>query len=158
MLTLDVLPAVRTLDLRRTFSSSGSGYSVDAFPGAASLVRKTIALSGTSRTVPSRGRCIRRVERVLVSSGSSSERSHDRWGEVPAAGHAVDGRSAEVADVYAALYTELAERWVERGVSVHDVELPAVEAIEEAWHLLGFGRRVCIGSRPTLVSRPATRS
>jgi GNAT superfamily N-acetyltransferase len=73
--------------------------------------------------------------------------SHDRWGVVPAAGHAVDSRDADVSGVYGSLYTELSQGWLVRGVAVHDVELPAVNDIEEAWHLLGFGRRVCIGSR-----------
>jgi GNAT superfamily N-acetyltransferase len=150
MLTLDVLPpsdarlaADLLVERQRVFSRT--------FPSAASSFAK-----------PSR--CQELLEPFLREGdafgawngsrlvGFIVGTSHNRWGEVPAAGHAVDGRSAEVADVYAALYTELAERWVERGVFVHDVELPAVEAIEEAWHLLGFGRRVCIGSRPTLVS------
>jgi GNAT superfamily N-acetyltransferase len=74
---------------------------------------------------------------------------HERWGVIPAAGHAVDAHDPDVAAVYCALYVELAERWVERGALVHDVELPAVAEIEEAWQLLGFGRRVCIASRST---------
>jgi GNAT superfamily N-acetyltransferase len=73
--------------------------------------------------------------------------SHDRWGVIPAAGHAVDSVDADTAGVYGALYAELAKHWVERGVLIHDVELPAVREIEDAWNDLGFGRRVCIGSR-----------
>jgi GNAT superfamily N-acetyltransferase len=76
---------------------------------------------------------------------------HDRWGVIPAAGHAVERLDLDVAGVYGFLYAGLAERWIERGVLVHDVELPAVPEIEESWHLLGFGRRVCIGSRSTAV-------
>jgi GNAT superfamily N-acetyltransferase len=75
----------------------------------------------------------------------------DRMGVVPAAGHAVDSRDADVSGVYGSLYAELAQAWLERGVVVNDVELPAMHDIEEAWHLLGFGRRVCIGSRSSEV-------
>ena len=76
---------------------------------------------------------------------------HERWGVIPAAGHAIDTNDPDAADIYGALYVELAERWIERGALVHDIELPAVERIEEAWQLLGFGRRVCIASRSTAV-------
>ena len=74
---------------------------------------------------------------------------HERWGVIPAAGHAIDANDPAGPDIYGALYAELAERWIERGALVHDIELPAVEGIEEAWQLLGFGRRVCIASRST---------
>lgn len=77
--------------------------------------------------------------------------SHERWGVIPAAGHAVASVDPDTAGVYGALYTELAKHWVERGVLVHDVELPAVREIEDAWNDLGFGRRVCIGSRSSEV-------
>lgn len=73
--------------------------------------------------------------------------SHGRWGVIPAAGHAVDSDDVDTAGVYGALYAELAVHWVDRSVLIHDVELPAVREIEEAWNDLGFGRRVCIGSR-----------
>lgn len=77
--------------------------------------------------------------------------SHGRWGVIPAGGHAVEAGDVDTAAVYGALYTELAEHWVKRGVLVHDVELPAVWEIEDAWNDLGFGRRVCIGSGSTEV-------
>ena len=77
--------------------------------------------------------------------------SHERWGVIPAAGHAVGSGDADTAGVYGALYAELAKHWVERRVLIHDVELPAVREIEDAWNDLGFGRRVCIGSRSSEV-------
>jgi GNAT superfamily N-acetyltransferase len=77
--------------------------------------------------------------------GSNTE----RWGVIPAGGHAVAGGGIDAAEVYGFLYSELVERWVRGGVLVHDVELPAVPDIEDAWNDLGFGRRVCIASRST---------
>jgi GNAT superfamily N-acetyltransferase len=77
--------------------------------------------------------------------GSNTE----RWGVIPAAGHAVAGGGIDTAEVYGFLYSELVERWVRGGVLVHDVELPAIPEIEDAWNDLGFGRRVCIASRST---------
>ncbi len=77
--------------------------------------------------------------------------SHGRLGVIPAAGHAVQTGDVDAADVYGNLYSELAEYWIGRGVLVHDVEIPAVWEIENAWNNLGFGRRVCIGSRSTEV-------
>jgi GNAT superfamily N-acetyltransferase len=77
--------------------------------------------------------------------GSNTE----RWGVIPAAGHAVAAGGIDTAEVYGFLYSELVEHWVRGGVLVHDVELPAVPEIEDAWNYLGFGRRVCIASRST---------
>jgi GNAT superfamily N-acetyltransferase len=77
--------------------------------------------------------------------------SHGRLGVISAAGHAIKMDDVDTAGVYGSLYTELAEHWVEHGVLVHDVEIPAVREIEDAWNDLGFGRRVCIGSRSTEV-------
>jgi GNAT superfamily N-acetyltransferase len=75
--------------------------------------------------------------------------SDGRWGVVPAAGHAVSGTVVDAPGVYGELYAALSERWIERGVLIHDVELPALRDVEESWNDLGFGRRVCFGSRPT---------
>ncbi len=77
--------------------------------------------------------------------------SHEGFGVVPAAGHAVDDRDVDTAGVYSGLYAQLADHWIGDGVLVHDVELPALQKIEDAWNDLGFGRRVCIGSRSTEV-------
>lgn len=79
-----------------------------------------------------------------------------RFGLVPGAGHAC-ASDVDARVVYAMLYGELARSWVQRGVDVHDVELPASPDTVLAWSYLGFGHRVCIASRPlrTLDTAPA---
>ena len=72
---------------------------------------------------------------------------------VPAGGHAVDPSEDDPGATYARMYAELAELLVERGARVHDVAIPAMTSIEDAWYDLGFGRRVCIASRSTLLPR-----
>ena len=72
---------------------------------------------------------------------------------VPAGGHAVDPSEDDPGATYARMYAELAELLVERGARVHDVAIPAMTSIEDAWYDLGFGRRVCIASRSTLPPR-----
>ena len=118
---------------------------------------------GAAHSFESPSRCLALLEPLLREGdafgawrgsrlvGFVAGTSHERWGVIPAAGHAVDSGDADPAGVYGALYAELAEHWVERGVLIHDVELPAVREIEEAWNDLGFGRRVCIGSRSSEV-------
>lgn len=79
------------------------------------------------------------------------------FGFVPTSHHAVDRSEADPTSVYGSLYSELAQRWLALGVTVHDVELPAVPATEHAWFDLGFGRRTCFAVRAVRDNVPEPR-
>ena len=63
--------------------------------------------------------------------------------------HVLDGSWPDPTGLYGRMYAELATEWRDAGVTVHDVEVPALPAIETAWFDLGFGRRTCFAVRAT---------
>ena len=63
--------------------------------------------------------------------------------------HALDVSWPDPTGLYGRMYAELATEWRDAGVTVHDVEVPALPAIESAWFDLGFGRRTCFAVRAT---------
>lgn len=63
--------------------------------------------------------------------------------------HAIDGSWPDPTGLYGRMYAQLATEWRDAGVTVHDVEVPALPAIESAWFDLGFGRRTCFAVRAT---------
>lgn len=63
--------------------------------------------------------------------------------------HALDVSWPDPTGLYGRMYAELATEWRDAGVTVHDVEVPALPAVESAWFDLGFGRRTCFAVRAT---------
>ncbi len=63
--------------------------------------------------------------------------------------HALDSSWPDPTGLYGRMYAQLASEWCDAGVTVHDVEIPALPAIESAWFDLGFGRRTCFAVRTT---------
>jgi GNAT superfamily N-acetyltransferase len=72
--------------------------------------------------------------------------------------HAVDGSWPDPTGLYGRMYAQLASEWRDAGVTVHDVEVPALPAIESAWFDLGFGRRTCFAVRATRDAPAPARS
>jgi GNAT superfamily N-acetyltransferase len=72
--------------------------------------------------------------------------------------HALDGSWPDPTGLYGRMYAQLATEWRDAGVTVHDVEVPALPAIESAWFDLGFGRRTCFAVRATLDAPAPARS
>ncbi|MEP7204200.1 MAG: GNAT family N-acetyltransferase [Ilumatobacteraceae bacterium] len=73
--------------------------------------------------------------------------SNGAFGFVPSTHHGLDPSEADPTDVYGQMYAALAVRWLSDGVTVHDVEVPAIDVLEQAWFDLGFGRRTCFATR-----------
>ncbi len=66
---------------------------------------------------------------------------------MPSLGHAISGDADPVA-VFRALYAHLAETWVRAGYFSHYIfVIPSDAAVNEAWHALGFGRRMTAAVR-----------
>lgn len=66
---------------------------------------------------------------------------------IPSLAHAV-AEGVDATEVFRALYAFLAERWVRDGFFVHGVNtIPTDAESNEAWHSLGFGRRMTAAIR-----------
>jgi GNAT superfamily N-acetyltransferase len=68
------------------------------------------------------------------------------WMRVGIAGHAVDGDTESVRDLYAAA----AQRWVDEGLTMHAVFVPSHDAeLLDAWFRLSFGASAALATRET---------
>jgi len=78
-------------------------------------------------------------------SGSAS----GTFGFFSSAQHAIVDSWPDPTGLYGHMYAVLATEWRSDGVTVHDIEIPAIPALEQAWFDLGFGRRTCFAARFT---------
>lgn len=106
---------------------------------SASMVAQ-LAQSPAQRGVALRGERDRLI-------GWLSGNATGRFGYAAAVHHALAPGIPDPTAVYGALYARLGSEWRDADVTVHDVEVPAMPAIEEAWFNLGFGRRTCFAVR-----------
>ena len=130
-----------TLALRqRQLAALNSGVS-RRFTSAAAMA-ELLAQSSAERGVAAldeRGRLL----------GWLSGKASGRFGFASSVHHGVVDGVPDPTAVYGYLYAALGSDWRAHGVTVHDVEIPALPPVEEAWFDLGFGRRTCYAVRPT---------